>query len=179
MLAAGLVLLGAAAFIMLNATIFQARATNSLEREVRMFRIDEIKRPRPVLKEGDLLGRVVVPRLGVSVAILQGTSSQILRLGAGHIEGTPLPGEAGNTGIAGHRDTFFRNLESIRVDDEIQLHTATGLFVYKVAWVKVVVPENVGVLAPATESAVTLVTCYPFHFLGSAPKRFVVRAYRY
>ena len=103
----------------------------------------------------------------------------MLRLGAGHIEGTPLPGEAGNSGIAGHRDTFFRELKDIRRNDEIQFQTATGLYHYKVDWMAVVAPDDTSVLAPSTESVLTLVTCFPFEFLGSAPKRFVVRAHRY
>ena len=101
----------------------------------------------------------------------------MLRLGTGHIEGTPLPGDAGNSGIAGHRDTFFRGLKDIRKNDEIQFQTATGLFRYAVDWVKVVAPDDLSVLAPSTESSLTLVTCYPFYFVGPAPKRFVVRAH--
>ena len=112
----------------------------------------------------------------MSVAVLQGTTSRILRLGAGHIEGTALPGEGGNSAIAGHRDTFFRELKGIRQNDEIQLQTPSGLFRYEVDWVKVVAPDDISVLAPSTESALTLVTCYPFYFFGAAPKRFVVHA---
>jgi sortase A len=103
-----------------------------------------------------------------------------LRLGAGHIEGTPLPGDTGNSGIAGHRDTFFRELKDIRENDEIQLQTATGLFHYEVDWVKVVDLDDMTVLEPPTSgSTLTLVTCYPFYFVGSAPNRFVVRAHKY
>jgi sortase A len=101
-----------------------------------------------------------------------------LRLGAGHIEGTPLPGEAGNSGIAGHRDTFFRELRDVRTNDEIQIQTATGLFYYEVDWAKVVAPDDVSVLSPSAESTVTLVTCYPFYLVGPAPNRFVVRAHQ-
>ena len=114
----------------------------------------------------------------MSVAILQGTSSRTLRRGAGHVEGTPLPGKAGNSGIAGHRDTFFRGLKDIRKNDEIQFQTTTELFHYAVDWVKVVGPDDLSVLAPSTESSLTLVTCYPFYFVGPAPRRFVVRAHR-
>jgi sortase A len=102
----------------------------------------------------------------------------MLRLGAGHIESTPLPGEAGNSGIAGHRDTFFRELKDIQSNDEIQIQTATGLFRYEVDWVRVVTPDDISVLAPSTDSVLTLVTCYPFYFVGPAPKRFVVRAHK-
>jgi sortase A len=105
----------------------------------------------------------------MSVAVLQGTNSRILRVGTGHIEGTVLPGDLGNSAIAGHRDTFFRDLKGIRRNDEIQLQTATGSFRYEVDWVKVVAPDDISVLAPSTESALTLVTCYPFQFFGAAP----------
>ena len=103
----------------------------------------------------------------------------MLRLGAGHIGGTPLPGEAGNSAIAGHRDTFFRGLKDIRTSDEIQFQTATGQSRYQVDWAKVVEPNDTSVLAPSTQSELTLVTCYPFYYVGPAPNRFVVRAHRY
>jgi len=110
------------------------------------------------------------------VAILQGTTSKTLQLGVGHIPGTPLPGEAGNIGIAGHRDTYFRSLKDIRPSDEILIQTARGFSHYEVDWVRVVTPDEVGVLAPSTNSTLTLVTCFPFHFIGAAPKRFIVHA---
>lgn len=89
-----------------------------------------------------------------------------------------LKRETGNSGIAGHRDTFFRELKDIQLSDEIQMQTATGLFRYQVDWMKVVEPSDTSVLEPSdNESTVTLVTCYPFYFVGSAPKRFVVRAH--
>ena len=114
----------------------------------------------------------------MKVAILEGTTAQILRLGVGHIAGTALPGEPGNIGIAGHRDTYFRALKDIRTNDEIQIQTATGLSNYEVDSVQIVAPGDIGVLAPSAESAVTLVTCYPFYFIGAAPKRFIVHARR-
>jgi sortase A len=132
--------------------------------------------PAAVVKEGDLLGRIEIPRLGMKVAILEGTRSRTLRLGVGHIGGTALPGEPGNIGIAGHRDTFFRGLKDIRASDEIQIQTATGLSDYEVDWVKIVPPDDTAVLAPSAESDLTLVTCYPFYFIGAAPQRFVVHA---
>jgi sortase A len=95
----------------------------------------------------------------------------------GHIEGTPLPGETGNSEIAGHRNTFFRGLKDIRKNDEIQVQTASG-FRYEVDWVKTVAPDDLSVLAPTSESAMTLMTCYPFYFVGPAPKRFIVRAHK-
>jgi sortase A len=166
-------------FTLLDARLYQASAKRSLESQIQVEEEGKATLPKSAVKKGEVLGRMDIPRLGVSVAVLQGTNSRMLRLGAGHIEGTPLPGEAGNSGIAGHRDTFFRKLKDIRANDEIQLQTATGLFRYEVDWAKVVAPDDVSVLAPSTESALTLVTCYPFYLVGPAPKRFVVRAHQY
>jgi sortase A len=171
--------LGYVGFILFDARLYQAKANRSLEVQVQAqqeHRVSPVSQPQPVIEVRDVLGRIEIPRLGMSVAVLQGTSSRVLRRGAGHVEGTALPGEQGNSVIAGHRDTFFRELKDIRQKDEIQLQTATGLFRYEVDWVKVVEPDDLSVLAPSTESALTLVTCYPFQFLGSAPKRFAVHA---
>jgi sortase A len=175
----GILALGFVGFTLLDAGLYQASARRTLESQIKAEKQPHEIQPRPVIKPGDLLGRLDIPRLGLSVAVLQGTRSRMLRLGTGHIEGTPLPGEAGNSGIAGHRDTFFRGLKDIRKNDEIQFQAATGLIRYEVDWVKVVAPDDLSVLAPSTESALTLVTCYPFYFVGPAPKRFVVRAHKY
>jgi len=94
----------------------------------------------------------------------------------GHIEGTALPGGPGNIGIAGHRDTYFRVLKDIRKDDEILIQTITGIARYQVDWIQITAPSDGGIVFPATESSLTLVTCYPFHFIGAAPERFVVHA---
>lgn len=170
--------LGYCGYILLDAWTYQASAKRSLEGQIQTQRENDSHSPKPALKEGDVLGQIEIPRLAMSVAILQGTNSRILRLGAGHIEGTALPGSPGNSGIAGHRDTFFRALKGIRRNDEIRIQTANGLFHYQVDWVKVVAPDDTSVLAPSTDSALTLVTCYPFQFIGAAPKRFVVHAQR-
>jgi sortase A len=153
----------------------------SLEGQIRAHKDSRgpIRSIVPIAKDGDVLGRIDIPRLALSVAVFEGTKSQMLRLGAGHIEGTPLPGEAGNIGIAGHRDTFFRQLKDVRRNDEIQIQTPTELLRYQVDWVKIVAPSDLSVLTPSTESTLTLVTCYPFWFLGSAPRRFVVRAHKH
>ena len=160
----------------LDARFFQTSANRSLEKQIHTVNEHNVSGTQPAVKEGDVLGRIDIHRLGLSVVIIQGTSSRMLRLGAGHIEGTPLPGEAGNSGIAGHRDTFFHELQGVHPTDEIQLQTATGLLRYEVDWVRVVPPNDMSVLAPSTESQLTLVTCYPFRFLGPAPDRFVVHA---
>jgi sortase A len=119
-----------------------------------------------------------IPRLKLSVAILQGTTPQTLRLGAGHIDGTAFPGEIGDIGIAGHRDTFFRALKDIRRDDEIQLQSASGIALYAVDWIQITAPDDGSIVSSATQSAITLVTCYPFHYIGAAPERYVVHARR-
>jgi sortase A len=175
----GILALGHVGFTLLDAGLYQASARRTLESQIQLGKERSEIQPRPAIKPGDLLGRLDIPRLGLSVAVLQGTRSRMLRRGTGHIEGTPLPGEAGNSGIAGHRDTFFRGLKDIRKNDEIQFQATTGLIRYEVDWVKVVTPDDLSVLAPSTESALTLVTCYPFYFVGPAPKRFVVRAHKY
>ena len=174
----GILALGYVGLTLLDARLYQVAAKRSLENQIQVEKEPKTEQAKLAVKAGGVLGRMDIPRLGISVAILQGTNSRMLRLGAGHIAGTPLPGEAGNSGIAGHRDTFFRELRDIRSNDEIQLQTATGLFRYQVDWVKVVAPDDTSVLDPSAESALTLVTCYPFQFLGSAPQRFVVRAHK-
>jgi sortase A len=175
----GTIALAYVAFTALDASLYQVSAKRSLESQIQAENEHKLTGPRPAVKRGDVLGRMDIPRLGVSVAVLQGTSSQMLRVGAGHIEGTPLPGDPGNSGIAGHRDTFFRGLKDIRRNDEIRFQTATGLFLYQVDWVNIVAPDDMSVLAPSAEATLTLVTCYPFYFVGSAPNRFVVRAHKY
>ena len=129
-------------------------------------------------KAGDILGRIEIPRIGLSVIVLEGTESRTLKHGVGHIQGTALPGEPGNIGIAGHRDTYFRGLKDVRASDEIQIQTAAGITRYEVDWIQITVPSDVSIVSSATGSALTLVTCYPFHYIGAAPERFVVHAHR-
>src|SRR5271169_1479521 len=174
----GILELGYVGFTLLDARLYQASAKRSLETQIQAESKQKAAAPKPAVKNGDVLGRMDIPRLGVSVAVLQGTNSRILRLGVGHIEGTALPGEPGNSAIAGHRDTFFRELKDVHTNDEIELQTANGRFHYQVDWAKVVAPDDTSVLTPSTESALMLVTCYPFYFVGPSPKRFVVRAHQ-
>jgi sortase A len=109
--------------------------------------------------------------------VKEGIGGKMLGLAVGHIPSTSLPGRPGNVGLAAHRDTLFRNLKDIRQDDEITLTTLQGTYLYRVVWFKVVSPTAISVLEPSDgEETVTLVTCYPFYFVGHAPKRFVVRA---
>jgi sortase A len=107
---------------------------------------------------------------------MEGVDQTTLRRAIGHIPGTALPGAAGNVGLAGHRDTFFRSLKDIKIRDLIQVSTLKGKFTYEVVSLRIVDPRNVGVLAPSGENLLTLVTCYPFYYVGPAPKRWIVRA---
>lgn len=137
---------------------------------------DRLEARRAPPAPGAALGRLEIPRLGVSAVVRAGSDSRTLRLAVGHIAGTALPGETGNIGLAAHRDTFFRRLGDIRPDDEVRLVTREGTFHYRVAGTQVVGPRDVWVLDPTDEPALTLVTCYPFRYVGSAPQRFIVRA---
>ncbi|HVG10032.1 MAG TPA: class D sortase [Thermoanaerobaculia bacterium] len=138
---------------------------------------DKQKPPPPAPELGEMVGRVSIPRLGVSAIVLEGVDKKALRRGAGHIPATALPEqEEGNVGIAAHRDSFFRGLKDIQEDDTIEMTTLDGTFRYEVEWTKIVKPADVSVLEPTDEPVLTLVTCYPFYFVGSAPKRFIVRA---
>jgi sortase A len=127
-------------------------------------------------ENGGAIGRIEIARLGVSSIILEGSDETTLRRGIGHISGTALPGQPGNVGLAGHRDTFFRALRNVRRDDAIVLRTPRGDYRYHVVWTRTVSPSAIEVLHPTPEASVTLVTCYPFYFVGAAPERFIVRA---
>lgn len=132
----------------------------------------------PDAPEGALIGRIEISRIGVSALLLQGNAGRTLRRGVGLIPGTAAPGADGNAGLAGHRDSFFRGLRNVRKDDIITLKTLGGEFRYQVDWTRVVAPEETSVLADVGEPVLTLVTCYPFSWVGPAPERFIVRARR-
>ena len=150
--------------------------TNTRSRsETEVVLLPTSRRPRPA--DGTTLGRLEIPRLNVSAIVRAGSDSRTLRLAVGHIGGTSLPGEPGNIGLAAHRDTFFRRLGEIREDDVVRFVTTDGTFVYRVEGTKVVDPHDTWVLNPTDEPALTLVTCYPFRYVGSAPRRFIVRAH--
>ena len=128
------------------------------------------------LREGDLVGKLEIPRIGISVMVLQGLEEDTLILGAGHVPGTPLPGAEGNVAIAAHRDTFFRKLEGIMTGDSIHFATVRRTYEYVVDSTEIVDPEDTQVMESRARPELTLITCYPFYFIGSAPKRFVVHA---
>jgi len=138
-------------------------------------KLEPVPREKPPLHE-QLLGRLRIPRLKVSAMVREGADSDTLRRAVGHIPGTALPGHAGNVALAGHRDTFFRALRNIKKDDTIDFETESGTYQYVVKSTNIVGPRDVGVLAASRDKSLTLVTCYPFYYVGSAPKRFIVRA---
>jgi sortase A len=117
-----------------------------------------------------------IPGIDLEVPVLAGTDELALNRGVGHIEGTPRPGQAGNVGIAGHRDGFFRGLKDVSAGDPIEIESLGGTGRYRIESITIVSPDRVDVLAATASPTVTLVTCFPFYYVGSAPKRYIVHA---
>lgn len=117
-----------------------------------------------------------IPAIGLEVPVFDGTDEVTLTHGVARIEGTPHPGEPGNVGIAGHRDGFFRGLKDVHVGDALVVETLSETLSYEIAEISIVDPDDTSVLEPTEESAVTLVTCHPFYYVGHAPRRYIVRA---
>jgi sortase A len=128
------------------------------------------------LSEGALIGKLRIPKVGISVMVLQGVEDDTLHLGAGHVPGTPLPGRDGNSVIAGHRDTFFRKLQGIRPGDSVQFSTVRETAEYVVESTEIVEPDETRVMESRGVRELTLISCYPFYFVGAAPHRFIVHA---
>jgi sortase A len=128
------------------------------------------------IAEGAWVARLEAPSVGLAATVLKGTTDRTLRRGAGYIEDTAFPGSTGNVGIAGHRDTTFRPLRNLKLGDPLVLTTAERVIEYRISDTKIVNPTDVYVLAPTEQPTLTLVTCYPFNFIGSAPQRYIVRA---
>jgi sortase A len=133
------------------------------------------KRP-PDRAEGSLVGRIDIPRLDLSAVVFEGTTDDTLARGVGHLRGSAGPGERGNLVLAGHRDTFFRELRNIREGDEVDIKGPQGEFEYQVESTTIVNPDQTEVLEPGNGDTLTLITCYPFRYIGNAPQRFIVRA---
>jgi LPXTG-site transpeptidase (sortase) family protein len=127
-------------------------------------------------RTGSPIARLQIPSIDLSVMVLEGTGRWTLNRAVGHIDGTALPGQSGNLGIAGHRDSFFRGLRNISENDKITLTTLKGTYQYLVKDIEIVTPSDVRVLNPTPQPTLTLVTCYPFYFVGEAPERFIVKA---
>jgi len=187
--AAGLALLAWCAYVVLDARIFQQAEDSRLDGLLRVSQETSPETPQnpsltarparlPLAPAAGLIGRLDISRLDISVIVIEGVRAATLRRAVGHIPGTALPGQQGNVGISGHRDTFFRPLRNIRQGDLVALTTLTGEYRYRVVSTKVVRPEDVAVLDPGSDESLTLVTCYPFYYVGPAPSRFIVRAAR-
>jgi LPXTG-site transpeptidase (sortase) family protein len=131
---------------------------------------------RPAPAAGTVLGRISAPTVRMTAPVLEGSDDATLSRGAGHIEDTPFPGQPGNIGIAGHRDTVFRPLKGVHVGDPLELTTSDRLYHYRIKKTFIVGPDDVYVLDPTNQPTVTLVTCYPFEYIGHAPRRFIVQA---
>jgi len=141
------------------------------------FQSTESKRLRSASREtGPALGRIEIPRLGIQAVVVEGTDARALERAVGHIASTASPGTPGNCGLAGHRDTFFSGLGGARAGDLVRFSTPQRTYTYEVEWCEVVEPDRVDTLDPTPVPSLTLVTCYPFAFVGRAPQRFVVRA---
>jgi sortase A len=127
-------------------------------------------------RTGDAVAKLVIPRLDAQLYVVEGVGERELRRGPGHMTGTAMPGGSGNCVIAGHRDTHFRVLKDIRKGDDILLETGSGQYLYRVKNTRVVSAGNTGPLQPTSGPELNLITCYPFYYVGAAPKRFVVEA---
>ena len=134
-----------------------------------------VPRPRPP-RQGEAIGKLMLPRLGTELYVVEGDGAAELLRGPGHLSGTAMPGEDGNCIIAGHRDTHFRVLKDVRKGDPIVVETRRGEFLYRVTAIRVVSPENRQVLETSATPELSLITCFPFYYVGAAPKRFVVEA---
>lgn len=175
-LGAGIAMLGYCAYVWLDARVYQRNEERSFE-EIKLSAPPRAPgRPAPPLPHA-VLGKIEIQQVGISAMIAEGVDHGTLKRAVGHIPGTALPGEDGNIVLAAHRDTFFRPLRKIQKGDEIALTTWNGAYRYRVESIQVVGPDDVGALSPTRQPTLTLVTCYPFYFVGSAPKRFIVRAW--
>jgi|SRR5579864_2969351 sortase A len=173
-LAVGIAALGYSGYAVLDLYWYQGVETSKFET------VSSNAEPHPVetvlIADGGVIGEIEVPRLMLKAIIVQGDSERLLRRSVGHLPETALPGEAGNVALAGHRDGLFRPLRDVRPGDTITLRTPDREFQYEVEWTAVVPPTAVRVIQPTSDPALTLVTCFPFYYVGAAPERFIVRA---
>ena len=171
LLGIGLGCLGMYAFETVEARRFQA------ERAAEFARAAKTHAPVAV-RTGGLVGMLDVPRLKLATPVIEGDDDTTLKRAVGHLPDTPLPWEDGNTAFAGHRDGLFRPLKDIQVGDEIRFRTSRDEFRYRVTGTSIVTPEDVSVLEKRSRPSLTLITCYPFYYVGNAPRRFIIHAER-
>ena len=177
--AVGLLTLVACALVWLNARLEQERGNQELDRRIFSappLNSEKSKPEKKQLAHDSVVGRIEIPRLAVSAVVFEGTDSPVLLHGIGHLTGSHLPGEKGNVVFAGHRDTFFRALRDIHPHDVITVTTEEGTRRYSVQSTAIVDPDQTSVLKDTPAPTLTLITCYPFYYVGQAPQRFVVRA---
>jgi sortase A len=176
LLATGLIALGYAAYVVADAYTYQATERKRFEQPTNDAAVVPASKVVTALLEGEVIGEIQIRRLGLTAVVAQGESATTLQRAVGHLSDTALPGELGNVVLAGHRDTFFRPLKGVRPGDAITLKTQEGDFEYLVESSAVVRPSNIEVLEPSGGRTLTLITCFPFSYVGSAPDRFIVRA---
>lgn len=163
--------LGMFAYESVEARRFQAEQAAEFARAAQAY--------APVtVRAGGLVGMLDVPRLQLTAPVIEGDDEVTLKRAAGHLPDTPLPWESGNSAIAGHRDGLFRPLKDIKVGDEIRFRSSRDQFRYRVTDTSIVRPDDISVLQPRGPASLTLITCYPFYFVGNAPKRFIIFAER-
>jgi sortase A len=173
LLGLGLGCLGIYAYETVEARRFQSEQAAAFESAART------ERPLAEIRTGSLIGMLDVPRLELSTPVIEGDDTRTLKRAVGHLPDTPLPWDEGNSAIAGHRDGLFRPLKDVKVGDEIRFRTTREEYRYRVMKTSIVKPDDLSVLAPQDDaSTLTLITCYPFYYVGSAPKRFIVHATR-
>lgn len=179
-LLAGLVAIAFAGYQALDAHRFQAVEKARFEAALAPLAPESLPAPDLAVTRnipaGTVIGEMEVSRVGLKAIVVQGDSSKLLNRAVGHLPNSALPGETGNVALAAHRDGLFRPLRRVLPGDTITLRTTEREFRYEVSWTAVVPPDAAAVLQPTKEPALTLVTCYPFYYVGSAPERFVVRA---
>ncbi len=176
LLMAGVLVLGYTLLTLIHAEAFQTFANWAFNRSLRSGESVAPAQPKAAARPSSVIGRIEIPSLNLSTMILEGADERTLRLGVGHVPATALPGETGNVVITGHRDTFFRSLRKIRQGDIILLTTLQGAYPYVVESTRITGPDDLSVLRPDPRPVLKLLTCYPFSYVGPAPKRFVVEA---
>jgi len=164
-----------------DATFYQLYAKNEMDHiAARELPADAWRPPiaEPANRHDSLIGVLTIPSVDLSVAVVEGDDDRALRIAAGHLPDTPLPWEEGNSAFAGHRDGFFAPLKAVRGGDEISIATRHGTLRYRVVFMTIVGPDDLSVLGASSDADLTLITCYPFGYLGPAPQRFIVQAVR-
>jgi LPXTG-site transpeptidase (sortase) family protein len=169
---------GLSTVVLASVSIYQMNASSgsSYLPELGSSFTDDSKAILPKPKAGDVIGTLSIPKLKKTINVVEGTGTKELKLGAGHYVGSVLPGVSDNSVLAGHRDSVFRNLGELKIGDLMTVRTSYGTFVYEVHKIRIVSAKDRTVIVPTKDAVLTLSTCYPFRFIGNAPKRYIVQA---